>query len=129
MQDLIDLAMARGLRVVWRNLGRRRGEYRHRHGLIVVNQTLSVAQQRATMAHELGHAAYGDEAVDAALERRATTYAARLLISPVEYAAAERLVGSHAGALARELGVTREIVLAWQERRRVNFIPTQRAPS
>lgn len=126
MQDLIDLARARGLRVMWRNLGRRRGEYRHQHGLIVVNHTLSAAQQRATMAHELGHAAHGDEGTDEALERRATVYAAHLLISPAEYAMAERVVGHHAGAIARELGVTRELVLAWQAHPRLGFIPTQR---
>ncbi len=126
MQDLIDLAMERGLRVQWRDLGRRRGEYRHQHGLFVVNHRLSLAQQRATMAHELGHAAHGDEWSDDARERRATAYAAQLLIDPVEYALVERLAGPHAGAIAYELGTTREIVDAWQAARRLSFVPTPR---
>lgn len=104
---------------MWRDLGRRRGEYRHQHRLITLNPKMSEVLQRSTLAHELGHAHYGDMWVadpNAAefQERRANQFAARILISPTEYAVAEALVGPHSGALAKELGVARYIVEAWQ---------------
>lgn len=125
MDDLLQLAAARGLRVTWRDLGRRRGEYRHRAGLITLNPRMSGILQRSTLAHELGHAWHADEWTDdpralAAGERRANRYAAHLLISPAEYAIAERLVGPHPGALAHELNVARYIIDAWQDRHATN---------
>lgn len=106
---------------MWRDLGRRRGEYRHLPRLITLNPRMSESLQRSTLAHELGHAYYGDTwAADPEVlmlqERRANTYAAGLLITPSEYALAEQLVGPHTGALAKELGVARYIVEAWQQR-------------
>ena len=58
MEDLLALAVARGLRVVWCDLGRRNGEYRA-SGLIVLNPRRPGQTQRVTLAHELGHARYG----------------------------------------------------------------------
>ena len=40
--------------------------------------------------------------------------AAKLLISPIEYALAERVYGSRPAALAAELGVTQRMVEAWR---------------
>jgi Zn-dependent peptidase ImmA (M78 family) len=119
MNDLLQLADDAGVRVMWRDLGRRRGEYRHSPALITLNPRMSTALQRSTLAHELGHHHHGDTWTDdpaliARRERRADTYAAQLLIDPNTYAAAERLVGPHPGALARELDVSRSIVEAWQ---------------
>lgn len=117
MDELIAHAETLGLRVKWRDLGRRSGEL-HSSGLVFLNPRRSVLTQRVTLAHECGHAWHGhdwtgrhDVERD---ERQADTYAARLLISPVEYAMAERVVGEHPGAIARELGVTRALVELWR---------------
>lgn len=69
------------------------------------------------LAHEIGHAWYGhdwrnphDEGRD---ERQANLYAARLLLSPIEYAIAEAL-HHHPGAIAKELGISQYLVELWQ---------------
>lgn len=102
-----------GLRVQYRDLGRRHGEL-HSSGLIYINYRRTVLRQRVTLAHELGHHHHGhdwsrdhDRVRD---EREADQYAARLLITADAYALAEAHVGEHLGALARELGVTRRLV-------------------
>lgn len=78
------------------------------------------AETVCAVAHELGHAHYGDgisvDVVrDVRQERRADRWAARLLISEADYRMAEVLVGSHAGALAAELGVTVEFINIWRD--------------
>ncbi len=120
MEDMLEIARRQGLRVAWRDLGRRNGEY-HSSGLILLNPRKTALVQRVTLAHELGHAAHGhawtdDTAVHERQERIADQHAAGLLIRAHEYARAEALVGPHAGALARELGVTRHIVEVWRLR-------------
>lgn len=121
MQRLLEFAGERGLRVKWRDLGRRNGEY-HSSGLILLNPRRAEITQRVTLAHELGHAHYGHTWTDnpdrhTMQERMADRYAANLLISPAEYALAEHLVGPHPGAIARELGITRRLVELWRETR------------
>lgn len=100
------------------DLGKRSGEI-HSSGLVFINHTKSLLTQRVTLAHECGHWVLGhdwtndhDHARD---ERDADTYAARLLISPEAYAAAEALVGPHDGAIARELVVTADLLPLWRE--------------
>lgn len=85
--------------------------------VLVINATMTEAYQREVLAHELGHAWYGhdwrnphDEERD---ERQADLYAARLLISPTEYALAEEL-HPHPGAIAKELGVSQHLIELWQ---------------
>jgi Zn-dependent peptidase ImmA (M78 family) len=116
--------------VAWRDLGRRAGEF-HSSGLILLNPKRTETVQRVTLAHELGHAHYGDIWTDGAREhavreRLADRYAARLLITPAPYGAAERLVGPHVGAIARELEVTTGVVEAWRADVLRNGVPTQR---
>lgn len=114
----LDLCFAHaadlGLMVEHADLGNRHGQYHDDVRLIVLNRRLTRAQATTTLAHELGHAVFGDRCSTAANERRADEYAAALVISPREYARAERLVGSHAGALAVELGVTPRLIEAWR---------------
>lgn len=88
--------------------------YEHDGQLIVINYRCTEAQVIAALAHEVGHAAFGDTCSTDMIERRADEYGASLVLTPTEYADAERQVGPHAGALARELGVTRDLVLAWR---------------
>jgi len=111
MQHCADL----GIDVEWAPLGdKRRGEY-HRHGdRIVLNSKLTARQATACLGHELGHQRFGDHCSTPANERRAWEYAAALLITPREYAAAETLVGHHLAALAIELGVTPKLIEAWR---------------
>lgn len=85
---------------------------------IIINSRLHSDYQREVLAHELGHVHYGhdwrhphDRERD---ERQADNYAARLLISPLEYAAAEYVYGPHAGALAEALQVSTAIISAWR---------------
>lgn len=118
LEVLLEVARERGVRVAWRDLGRRNGEY-HSSGLILLNPRKSLLVQRVTLAHELGHQAYGhtwtdDPVLHARYERQADRHAAGLLISSEDYRRAEQIVGPHAGALAKELGVTRTIVDAWR---------------
>lgn len=118
MQDLIDYAIRNGWGVKFRDLGRRNGEYSR--GLIVVNDRRRTGfTQRMTLAHEIGHAhhdhAWTDDPQERARqEREADVVAAHLLIRPDEYAYAERLVGAHPGAIAKELGVTPAYVELWR---------------
>ncbi|HEY0217914.1 MAG TPA: ImmA/IrrE family metallo-endopeptidase [Cellulomonas sp.] len=131
MDELLTWAAEQGVRVGWRPLGRRDGEY-HSSGLILLDPRRPETVQKVTLAHELGHAHYGHTRTDDPSEHRhrerlADRYAARLLIAPSEYALAERLVGSHPGALARELGVTAAVVEAWRgEAHRLSGVPTAR---
>ena len=69
-----------------------------------------------SLAHELGHAHYGDPpGHHGAHEIRADRFAARLLINPTEYATAEAIYGPHPAAIAAELGVTVNILKSWQQ--------------
>lgn len=118
MQDVMDHAESIGLRVAFRDLGRRDGEL-HSSGLVVLNSRRNVLAQRQVLAHECGHWRLGhnwsrehDRPDD---ERQANIYAAKVLIAPLDYRFAERIVGTHAGALAKELGVTAGIVALWQQ--------------
>ena len=104
-----------GLDVEWEDLGDvRRGHYLDDTKTIVLNRTMTSAQTTATLAHEVGHAVFGDRATTPRLERRASEFGAALIITPRQYAAAEELVGCHTGALAAELGVTPHLIEAWR---------------
>jgi Zn-dependent peptidase ImmA (M78 family) len=104
-----------GLDVQWQDLGdRRRGHYLDDSSTIVLNQRLTRAQATATLAHEIGHAVFGDRCSSPSRERRADEYGASLLITVKDYQSAERAVGEHAGALAVELEVTPRLVEAWR---------------
>lgn len=86
---------------------------------IVINTRLHASFQCEVLAHELGHVYYGhdwrrphDKARD---EQQADHYAARLLISPADYALAEQIYGPHQGALAQALQVSTALIKAWQQ--------------
>lgn len=118
MIDLDQIADVWGIRVIESPTLRDdlNAMYVHHHRRIVIRPHIDPYTRRAALAHELGHAYYGDETHDdPRLERRADHFAARLLISPVEYALAENLHGPHDGAIAWELGVTPRLVATWRE--------------
>ena len=119
--DLHALAAELGVTIAEHH-GGPKGYYDHDRRLISLRADLRDRARRATLAHELGHAAAGDQRtgvdwLDQRAERRADEYAARLLISPEAYRAAEAERGPHLGAIARELGVTVHLVTVWRDMR------------
>lgn len=103
------------IEVDWVDLGAlRRGEYHDDRRLILINRRLTRVQATATLAHEIGHATFGDRCTIPSNERRAWEYGAALTIEVEEYSAAERLVGPHSGALAAHLEVTPKLIDAWR---------------
>ncbi|WP_461004681.1 ImmA/IrrE family metallo-endopeptidase [Trueperella pyogenes] len=113
-EDLITACTSIGVHVVFMPFPLA-GAYYHDTGLIVIDSRLPETSQLATLAHEYVHALHGhDGPQSASMERYVDREAARLLISPAEYALAERLVGCHPWALADELGVPVACVEAWQ---------------
>ncbi|WP_082478074.1 ImmA/IrrE family metallo-endopeptidase [Microbacterium sp. Leaf320] len=118
MENLLRLLEENGLHLVERS-GRTYGGYEPRTATIRVTPGLSLRATCSVLAHELAHAMLGHTATaDAAArdrqERRADEWAARLLITPAAYAAAEQARGPHPASLAFDLGVTVEIVIAYQ---------------
>ena len=113
--ELIDLCASHGVRVEWADLGpHRHGQYQRQRRLIELNQNLVLRQLVPALAHEYAHFVYDDGCSTAARERRAWEYAARMLITPADYARAERLVGPHPNAIASELDLTGVLVQAWR---------------
>lgn len=105
-----------GIDVEHVNLGpTRRGEYLANQDLIRLHYGLTRAQATSTLAHEVGHAVFGDTCSSRKAERRAWMYGAALIINVKDYEHAERVMGHHVCAIAAELGVTRRLVEAWQE--------------
>ena len=103
-----------------RHTGGRKGWYDHPTCTISTRRGMSIAQYRTTLAHELGHAAHGDLPTgngyfDQRQEQRADAYAARLLISPVEFEAAAIWHQDHLPAIADELEVTHHLLKIWME--------------
>lgn len=111
---LIEVAEARGYRVVWHRGGPKAAWVPSR-GVVTVRTGMRDDETLCALAHELGHAHYNDPpGHHGPNETRAHKFAARLLISPSEYATAEALYGPHPARLAHELGVTIEVIKTWQ---------------
>jgi hypothetical protein len=117
--DRLDLALQHcadlGIDVEWRDLGSaRRGGYGWQDNTIVLSPRLTTVQAVCSLWHELGHHRFGDRCSSKAGEARAWQYAAAVLVTPAEYAEAERLVGSHENALALHLRVTVRVIRSWR---------------
>ena len=102
-----------------RHTGGPPGWYDHHQCVISTRRGQSIAQYKSVLAHELGHASYGDTPTgnghfDQRQERRADEFAARLLISPVEFEAAATWHSGHLPAIADELEVTKHLLRTWQ---------------
>lgn len=102
-----------------RHTGGPPGWYDHNRRIISTRRGQSINQYKSVLAHELGHAAHGDTPTgnghyDQRQERRADEYAARLLISPVEFEAAAAWHHGHLPAIADELEVTKHLLKTWQ---------------
>lgn len=115
--DLHRLAESMGV-TLRRHNGGKKGWYDHATRTISTRRGMSIQQYRSVLAHELGHAHYGDTPTgngyyDQRQERRADEYAARLLISPVEFEAAAAWHHGHLPAIADELEVTKHLLKTW----------------
>ena len=102
-----------------RHTGGPPGWYDHQRRIISTRRGQSIGQYKSVLAHELGHAHHGDTPTgnghyDQRQERRADEYAARLLISPVEFEAAAAWHHGHLPAIADELEVTKHLLRTWQ---------------
>lgn len=127
MQHLVRLAEERQLRIVER-AGRTRGGFDPAARTIRLAPGMSARTTRSVLAHELGHAHLGHvptstPAIRAHQERQADEWAARRLITPRAYAEAEEVRGPHVASLAFELGVTIELVTAFQRLLREGAVP------
>lgn len=127
MQHLVRLAEQRRLRIVERP-GRTRGGFDPETRTIRLAPGMSGRTMRSVLAHELGHAHLGHLPTSAPVlraqqERRADEWAARQLITSRAYAEAEAVRGPHLASLAFELGVTVELVAAFQRLLREGAVP------
>ena len=116
--DLHRLAESMGV-TLRRHNGGKKGWYDHATRTISTRRGMSIQQYRSVLAHELGHAHYGDTPTgnghfDQRQERRADEYAARLLISPIEFEAAATWHHGPLPAIADELEVTKHLLKTWQ---------------
>ena len=115
LEQLFQHCADLGIDVRWQDLGEtRRGEYRRDDNSIVLSPRLTGRQVVACLAHELGHHRFGHGCSSPANERRAWEYAAALVLTPAEYAAAEERVGHDPSGLAIELAVTPQLIEAWR---------------
>lgn len=116
---LMDIANALGVRVTHVSLRGRDGEYRHDLKRIRLQEGMTLRMERSILAHELGHAVFGDVPskfgpVNAKQERRADEWAALRLITPDAYRAAEANWDGHISAMAYDLCVISRLVEAYQ---------------
>lgn len=115
--DHARLAEAMGMTLT-RHTGGRKGWYDHPTRTISTRRGMNIAQYRSTLAHELGHAHYGDTPTgnghyDQRQENRVWAYAANLRISPVDFAAAALWLNDHLPAIADNLEVTQYLLKFW----------------
>lgn len=112
--DLHRLAESMGV-TLRRHNGGKKGWYDHATRTISTRRGMSIQQYRSTLAHELGHAHYGDTPTgnghyDQRQEKRAWDFAAGLLVHPADLAAAVAWHGWHIPSLADELEVTQHLL-------------------
>ncbi len=95
------------------------GSYDSRTRTIRIARGLSTGQQVVTLQHELIHALHDQNGTwdpDPQVEEmRTRTETALRLVSPYEYAIAERLYGPDPWCLADQLGLTVHVVRDWQQ--------------
>ncbi|MER0117545.1 ImmA/IrrE family metallo-endopeptidase [Corynebacterium sp. KPL2636] len=114
IESLIQSAEARGYRIRWHRGGPKAAWLPHR-STITLRVGMDDTTTLCSLAHELGHAHYGyPPGHHGAHEIRADRFAARLLVSPTEYATTEAIYGPHPATLANELGVTVKVLKTWQ---------------
>lgn len=121
MTDMIwGMLEAMGIAVEYADLPPDRdGEYIHDRKLIRLQRDMATRLHRSVLAHECAHAAFADVPsmfgpVNRKQERRADEWAALRLIDVHDYKRAETIHHGHTEALAVELGVTVDLIEAYQ---------------
>lgn len=119
MQQLYDFAEMLPVSIEFHPLRARNGEYRDDLKRIRLREGMSERLTRWTLAHELGHAVFGDVPsvhgpLKAKQERRADEWAALRLISLDRYREVELLREGHIPSMAHDLGVIDRGVEAFQ---------------
>ncbi|MGM7677648.1 ImmA/IrrE family metallo-endopeptidase [Microbacterium sp. A94] len=120
--QLLDFAEALGVRIDYRRLREDRdGQYIHTRKVIHLRPGMHARHHRSVLAHELGHAVFGDiptkfGPVNAKQERRAEEWAALRLIDHTDYQHLEAAYDGRPAGIALELGVMTSIVTAYQAR-------------
>ena len=119
MDDLWVMAEAMGLRVVERR-GSRAGGYHEGSSTVRLNPGLSRRVARSVLAHEIAHHVLGHVPspfglIQSRQERSAMEWAALRLIDMGAFGEAEEARGGHAPAMAYDLGVSVELVYAYQQ--------------
>lgn len=130
MQQLFDFADMLGLQIEYAPLRSRDGEYRDDLKRIRLREDMTYRLERSILAHELGHAAFGDVPskygpIHARQERRADEWAALRLITLDDYRETEAIRDGHTPSMAHDLGVITRIVEAYQrilERERLKLV-------
>lgn len=90
------------------------GCYSERTRTILIDRRLPYVAKRCTLVHELVHWSHGDDRCGLP-EMRTRAETARLLISPTEYALAERMYDGNVWRIADELEVTLSLVSDYKE--------------
>ncbi|MCG7241946.1 MULTISPECIES: ImmA/IrrE family metallo-endopeptidase [Corynebacterium] len=103
-----------------RHSGGRPGWYDHHRRIISTRRGQSISQYKSVLAHELGHAHYGDTPTgnghyDQRQEQRADEYAAHLLINPADFEASAIWHQDCLPAIADDLEVTHHLLKIWME--------------
>ncbi|WP_341741341.1 hypothetical protein [Trueperella pyogenes] len=117
LTELISLVESHGITVSWGHVCSL-GAYHHPTATIWLDCSLASCPRQAlgVLAHEYVHALRGhDGPQSASVERCVDRQAARLLISPAEYALAERLHEGNAVGIAEDLGVPVWVVEAYRQ--------------
>jgi len=111
MKQLIERAAQAGLRVHGAHLdGDKIGAYAPALRRIYFDLSLSYAERRSVIAHELGHHHYGHLCDSTGNEEQADAYAAYLLVEPEWYAELER-INDDAEWIAEEMMVAPWVIL------------------
>ena len=117
--DLNEVAAELGVTIA-EHTGGEKGRWHRARRVVSLRRDLGPVNRRCTLAHELGHAALDHEVrgdlprwIVVRQDKDADEWAARLLISEVEYAVAESIHPAPS-AIARELEVTLHLLEVWQ---------------
>ncbi|MBS0231741.1 MAG: hypothetical protein JSS52_11370 [Proteobacteria bacterium] len=115
-QQVFDWIDALGVELVFTNdvPPYRLGCYLDDTRTIKIRCGLSPEKEQETLHHEYVHALHRDRSCHPAIEWRAWREAAKLIVDPLAYAAAERM-SIDSSYIARELGTTTKIIEAYRK--------------